>query len=105
VARLRAECVRTGIRELTVTKGSGFGGPKYLARISPIALPTSKTIRLERIYKGSVYKAEIGQLQLPLKTAAGSADDLVAALRDLVPPPAEEPVEAGVGGSASTVTA
>ena len=32
-----------------------------------------KTIRLERLYKGSVYKADQGQLQLPLKTAAGAA--------------------------------
>jgi transcription-repair coupling factor (superfamily II helicase) len=101
VARLRAECVRTGVREVAVTKGSGFGGPKYLARISPIALPTSKTIRLQRIYKGSVYKAEQGQLQLPLKTAASAAVDLVAALVDLVPPVEGELV----GAAASTVTA
>ncbi len=33
VAGLRAECVRTGVREVTVTKGPGFGGPRYLARI------------------------------------------------------------------------
>jgi transcription-repair coupling factor (superfamily II helicase) len=105
VARLRAECVRTGIREVAVTKGSGFAGPKYLARISPVSLPTSKTIRLERLYKGSVYKADQAQLQLPLKTAAGSADDLVAALVDLLPPPAGEPVAAGAGTPASTVPA
>jgi transcription-repair coupling factor (superfamily II helicase) len=85
VARLRAECVRTGVREITVTKGSGFGGPKLMARISPLALPTSKTIRLDRLYKGSVYKAEVGQLQLPLTSVAGVVDDLVAALSDLVP--------------------
>ncbi len=94
VARLRAECVRTGVREVTVTKGSGFAGPKYVARISPISLPTSKTIRLERIYKGSVYKAEQGQLQLPVKSAAGSATELVAAFADLLPPPAEGAAEA-----------
>ena len=88
VARLRAECVRTGVREVAVTKGSGFGGPKNLARISPIELPTSKTIRLQRIYKGAVYKAELGQLQLPVRSAAGAAGELVEALRDLVPPPA-----------------
>ncbi len=101
VARLRAECVRTGVREVTVTKGSGFGGPKYLARISPVSLPTSKTIRLQRIYKGAVYKAEQGQLQLPVKAAAAAASELVAALVDLLPPPAGELV----GASASTVTA
>jgi transcription-repair coupling factor (superfamily II helicase) len=94
VARLRAECVRTGVREVAVTKGSGFGGPKYLARISPISLPTSKTIRLQRIYKGAVYKADLGQLQLPVKTAAGSANEIVAALADLIPPPVAGPSDA-----------
>jgi transcription-repair coupling factor (superfamily II helicase) len=87
VARLRAECSRTGIREIAVTKGSGFGGPKYLARISPITLLTSKTIRLERVYKGSVYKSEIGQLQLPLTSASAAARDLVEAIQDLLPEP------------------
>lgn len=85
VAGLRAECVRVGVTDLTVTKGPGFGGPKLVARISPIELRTSATIRLDRLYKGAVYKAEPGQLQLPLTSAATVVDDLVAALRDLVP--------------------
>jgi hypothetical protein len=48
---------------------------------------TSKTIRLERVYKGAVYKSEIGQLQLPLKSASASARDLVEAIQDLLPEP------------------
>ena len=96
VARLRAECVRTGVRDITVTKGSGFGGPKLVARISPIALPTSKTIRLERIYRGSIFKAELGQLQLALRSSATVAEDLIAALIDLIPPP-ESAAEVGAG--------
>ena len=103
VARLRAACVRTGIREVTVTKGPGFGGPKYVARLSPVALPTSKAIRLERLYKGSVYKAEVGQLQLALSSAASSVDELVAALDDLLPEP-EEPVD-GAGSPAGSEAA
>jgi transcription-repair coupling factor (superfamily II helicase) len=91
VARLRAECVRTGVREVTVTKGSGFGGPKVVARISPIALPTSKTIRLERLYRGSVFKAEIGQLQLALRSTATVVDDVLAAFADLLPPDDYDP--------------
>ena len=85
VAALRAECVRTGVREVTVTKGSGFGDPKYLARISPLTLPASKVVRLERLYRGSVYKPDVGQLQLPLKSAPGAAADVQSALVDLVP--------------------
>ena len=91
VARLRAECVRTGVREVTVTKGSGFGGPKVVARLSPISLPTSKTIRLERLYRGSVFKSEIGQLQLALRSTATVVDDVIAALTDLLPPDDYEP--------------
>ena len=97
VARLRAECVRTGVREITVTSGSGFGSPKHMARISPMVLPTSKTIRLQRIYKGAVYKAEQAQLQLPVKRPAEASRELIDALIDLVPAPA---VEAPVGARA-----
>jgi transcription-repair coupling factor (superfamily II helicase) len=90
VARLRAECVRTGIREVTVTQGSGgaggFGGPKYVARISPVTLPTSKTIRLDRLYKGAIYKGEAHQLQLPIKKADAAAGIILDALGDLLPP-------------------
>ena len=96
VARLRAECVRTGVRDITVTSGSGFGSPKHMARISPIDLPTSKTIRLQRIYRGAVYKAEQAQLQLPVTRPSDAAGELVDALVDLVPPPVEASVGAGV---------
>lgn len=92
VARLRAECVRTGVREVTVTKGTGFGGPKWVARISPVELRASRLVRLERRYKGAVYKEGVGQLQLPLATAAGAASEIVAALVELVPDP--QPAEA-----------
>ena len=96
MARLRAECVRTGVREVTVTKGPGFGGPRYLARISPLELPTSKRIRLQRLYKDTVYKEDLGQLQLPVRAAAESVSTLVAALQELVP--------AEVGGGADGAT-
>jgi transcription-repair coupling factor (superfamily II helicase) len=84
VARLRAECVRTGVREVPVTKASGFSGPTYLARIWPIALSASRSVRLERLYKGAVYKPDIGQLQIPVKKAGAAAAEIVAALQELV---------------------
>jgi transcription-repair coupling factor (superfamily II helicase) len=86
VARLRAECVRTGVREVTVTKGPGFGGPRYIARITPVELPTSKVIRLRRLYKDTVYKEDLRHLQLPVSAAAESASTVIAALRELIPP-------------------
>jgi transcription-repair coupling factor (superfamily II helicase) len=88
-ALLRAECARTGVREVTVTKatgGTGFGPSRYVARLGPVRLKTSKQVRLERMYKAAVYKADVEQLQLPIQRADDSAAELVRALRELVPP-------------------
>ena len=86
-ARVRASCIRIGITELTVAKGPGFGGPEFVVRMSPIELPTSKQIRLERIYKHSIYKpADGGFLQLGMKKG-NIAENIIAALDDLVPEP------------------
>jgi transcription-repair coupling factor (superfamily II helicase) len=85
VARLRAECARLGIREVNVTKGPAFGGPAYTARLSPLSLLTSQTIRLKRLVKDAVYKEEIGQLQLPVRKGTEVAAGLVLFLRQLVP--------------------
>jgi transcription-repair coupling factor (superfamily II helicase) len=87
VARLRAECVRTGVRDVTVTKGSGFGGPRYVARLSPLVLPASKVVRVERLYKGTVVKPAVEQVLLAVKAAASAAAEVTAALQDLVPAP------------------
>ena len=84
VAKLRAECVRLGITDVLVAKGPSFGGPKFLAKVSPVQLLASATVRLGRLYKGAIYKAEIGQLQLPLRSADALVDDLVSALGDLM---------------------
>jgi hypothetical protein len=64
----------------------GFGPSRHIARLSPIDLPPSKQVRLERMYKASVYKPDVAQLQLPIASADESARELVAALRELVPP-------------------
>ena len=91
-ARLRCECLRTGIREVAVAKGPGFGGPKWLARISPVRLRPSRRVRLERLYPGADYLEAPGLLKLPLDSAAAAVDTLIATLRDLVPD--DEPAEA-----------
>ena len=86
VARLRAECARLGLREIAVTKGPSFGGPAYLARFAPLALKASQQVRLKRLSPKAVYKEEVGQLQVPVNTAADLVEHLVALLRQLVPP-------------------
>lgn len=92
VGRLRVECVRAGVREITVTKGPGFGGPDHVARISPVELPESRQVRLDRKYSGkgsgnvAIYKEGTGELQLPLRKKGGPVvDQLVDILADLLP--------------------
>ena len=54
--------------------------------MSPIELPASKQIRLERLYKHSIYKpADGGFLQLGMKKG-DLAENIILALDDLVPP-------------------
>jgi transcription-repair coupling factor (superfamily II helicase) len=86
VGRLRAECVRTGVREVSVARG--------VARLSPVQLKTSQRIRLQRLSLASaagsgigraVFKEDIGQLVVPLAAGADPADALVTLLRELVP--------------------
>jgi len=86
VARLRAECVRLGITEVNVTKGPAFGGPAYTARVAPVQLKTSQTIRLARLFKGSVYKPDTNRLVLPVPRTPDLAGTLVDFLRQLIPP-------------------
>jgi transcription-repair coupling factor (superfamily II helicase) len=96
VARLRAECARTGVLDVTVTKGPAFGGSAWTARLSPLDLPTSKTIRLQRLFPKAVYKDDGaggagGSLQVPLARAIDGvaldpAEALVDLLRVLLPP-------------------
>ncbi len=100
VARLRAECVRTGVREVRLDKGPGFGGPDQVARLSPVVLPRSRQVRLERLWSGrgagnaARYDEARRELRLPLRRREGAwVDQIVAALTDLVPDRA--PDEAG----------
>ncbi len=85
VARLRAECHRLGVREVAVTKNPTFGGSKFIARLTPLVLKTSQTIRVARLFKGAVYKPGIDQLQLPIQKADGSAAAIIEALATIVP--------------------
>ncbi len=94
VARLRAECHRVGITEVTVVPGDGFMGPAYKARLSPLELKASQTIRLKRIAPKAVYKPSGlrgpngggGLLEVPMAKGADPTVDLVAFLRHLVEP-------------------
>jgi len=94
VARLRVECVRTGVREITVKKGPGFGGPAFVAKLKPVTLPHSRQVRLQRLQSGrgsgstggALYKQQLQELHLPLRRGADDvAEELAALMADLVP--------------------
>ena len=69
-------------------------GPAYKARLSPLELKASQTIRLKRIAPKAVYKPSGlrgpngggGLLEVPMAKGADPTVDLVAFLRHLVEP-------------------
>jgi transcription-repair coupling factor (superfamily II helicase) len=83
VARLRAECARTGVKEIVVTANRTSSG--HQARISPVRLRPSATVRLKRLSPSSIYKEEQRQLVVPLARGVDPADALVTLLAELVP--------------------
>ncbi|MBO0715680.1 MAG: transcription-repair coupling factor, partial [Acidimicrobiales bacterium] len=95
VARLRAECARTGVREVTVTppRSGGATPGRAVARLAPLDLRASARVRLQRLHHHAVYKEDLRQLVVPLDRKADPAPALVELLRALVP--AEEPVPVG----------
>jgi transcription-repair coupling factor (superfamily II helicase) len=100
VARLRAECVRVGLREINVSKGPGFGGPAYIVRLSPLELKVSEEVRLTRLVSEAVYKAEARQLQLPVRKPDELVEGLLTFLQTLLPPDSGDAVRpSNLGGS------
>ena len=78
VARLRVECLRTGVTDVTVTPlrpgqrapgknpAAASGARRLVARISPIELPASARIRLHRLHPDSILKEAASQLIIGL---------------------------------------
>ncbi len=95
VARLRVECLRTGVSEVSVTAappGSPLGRPGRrtpVARLAPLRLAASAAVRLRRLRPRAVYKEDAAQLAVPLDTDVGLAEELAALLLELVPAPTE----------------
>jgi transcription-repair coupling factor (superfamily II helicase) len=86
IGELRAECARTGLREVTVTRGAAsLPGAAATARMAPLSLKTSARIRLQRRWPNAVYKEDIGQLVLSVPKTVDAAEYLTAVLGELVP--------------------
>ncbi len=86
VGRLRAECARVGVTEVSVVKPRGMASSPSTARISPLFLRTSAEMRLRRLAPKSVYKADIGQIVVPIQPKADPAEAVTVLLGELVPP-------------------
>ncbi len=104
IARLRAECVRTGVREVSaVAHRPGSSGPgrpgELVVRLVPIRLRASATVRLARLAPRALAKGEAEQLVVPMRAGPDLATRLADLLRELVPEPAE--TRAGAGGAPS----
>jgi transcription-repair coupling factor (superfamily II helicase) len=99
VGRLRAECVRTGVTEVTasVVRPGGVGpgrAGEVVARLAPIHLRASARVRLGRLHPRAILKDDLDQLIVPLPAGPDIADRLATLLRELVP------AEAGDGAGA-----
>jgi transcription-repair coupling factor (superfamily II helicase) len=81
VAALRAECHRLGLRDLSIASEQ--------ARIGPIELKVSETMRLRRLARDAIYKEDQRQLVVPIRRGTDPAPFLVGFLRELIPPVAD----------------
>ena len=84
IGRLRADCSRLGLKDITIMSNQ--------ARLGPITLKTSEEMRLRRLARDSIYKEEIKQLVVPIKKGVDPATFLVKFLRELIPPLVPVPV-------------
>ena len=99
LARLRAECLRVGISEVSVSPARLGGARHPVARLSPVSLPASAQVRLRRLSPGGVYRDQSHQLVVPLTGEGLPADVLRSLVAELVPPPAEPPAAGSMPGA------
>ena len=86
LALLRAACLRTGVRELSVLPARPGSRSVPLAKLSPIRLPASAQVRVRRLLGDGAYDEVSGTLRFELTAARSSAAELRALLDELLPP-------------------
>jgi transcription-repair coupling factor (superfamily II helicase) len=77
VGYLRAECERLSITDVQIHAAQ--------ARLAPLELKLSETMRLRRLSRGAKYKEELQQVVVPIPRKTEPSQFLVGFLRDLVP--------------------
>jgi transcription-repair coupling factor (superfamily II helicase) len=78
VGRVRAECHRLGLAEVVVTRSD--------ARLSPVRLKVSDTMRLSRLAKDAILKETLQQLIVPIPRTREPVEYLLDFLGQLFPP-------------------
>ena len=86
LALLRASCLRTGVRELTVLPARPGGRSVPLAKLSPLVLPASGQIRARRLLGDAAYDPEAATLRFELTPSRSAPSELRALLDELLPP-------------------
>jgi transcription-repair coupling factor (superfamily II helicase) len=87
LALLRATCLRTGVRELTVLPARPGGRSVPLAKLSPLKLAASAQIRARRLFGDRAYDEAAGVLRFELTAERSAPAQLRALLDELVPVP------------------
>ena len=82
IARLRAACITAGIASVKVTRSPRHGS--LIASISPVNLPESRKVRLERLYPGSTHSPSPPTLELKLTSETTAAPEIISALKELI---------------------
>ncbi len=90
IAVLRAHCARVGVTELVVVKGSGFGGPEFVAKLGPVRLKVSQEVRFGRLFGNGTWKPnefgdDGGQLQVGLMKKGRVVSDLITFFETMFP--------------------
>ena len=60
---------------------------ELVAKLFPLQLKVSQSLRLSRLYKGSVYKPDTGHVQVPLNGPIEAVADLMLTLLSTIVPP------------------
>ncbi len=81
VGSLRAECHRLGLTDMQIT----MTRERSQARLSPIELKLSESMRLKRLARDAILKEDQRQIVIPIPRGKDPATFLVAFLRELIP--------------------
>ena len=104
LTRLRVECLRAGVADISVVPARVGGARRSQARISPLTLPASAQVRLRRLAPSSTLREELHQLVVDLPDKERPADYLRSLLAELVPADTEpRPADQGASGPADSM--